>query len=149
MERLIEYATNQPWLVAGAVLAAVALLAFEIVTRRNSFAAVTSQDVIRLMNGGALVLDIRRAEEFSEGHINGARHFDSAQILTAAETLKKYKEKPVVVYCGTGSLGASAARMLSSQGFTQAVNLNGGLERWRGDALPVVKGADSGKALAR
>jgi rhodanese-related sulfurtransferase len=61
------------------------------------------------------------------------------QILKAGDTLKKLKEKIVVVYDDTGSLGASAARQLAAQGFTRAFNLRGGISAWRAENLPVQK----------
>jgi rhodanese-related sulfurtransferase len=139
MERLFEYGANHPWLVAAAVLTAVLVLVFELRLRQTEFAAISPQDAIRLMNQGALVLDLRREEAFNEGHIGGARRMDSAEILKAGESLKKYKEKPVVVYCESGSLGASAARVLTGQGFTKAVNLRGGVAAWRTEGLPLSK----------
>ncbi len=139
MERLLEYAANHPWLVAAAVVALLAVIAFELRERQNDFAAASPQDVIRMMNQGALVLDLRNAELFAAGHIQGARRMDSAEILKAGETLKKHKEKPVVVYCESGSLGASAARILTGQGFTKVVNLGGGLAAWRTEGLPLAK----------
>jgi rhodanese-related sulfurtransferase len=57
--------------------------------------------------------------------------------------LRKYKEKPVIVYCESGSTGASAARVLSGQGFKQAYNLRGGLAAWRADNLPLALGAEA------
>lgn len=141
MERLIEYAGNHPWLVSAAVLAVVLVLVFEMRLRQNDFAAVSPQDAIRLMNQGALVLDLRREEAYSQGHLGGARRMDSAEILKAGETLKKHKEKPLLVYCDSGSLGASAARILAGQGFTKAVNLRGGLESWKAEGLPLSKEA--------
>jgi len=54
--------------------------------------------------------------------------------------LKKYKEKVVVVYDDSGSLGASAARQLATQGFTKAFNLRGGLVSWRTENLPLTRG---------
>ncbi len=62
------------------------------------------------------------------------------QILEAADTLKKYKEKTVVVYDDTGSLGAAAARRLAAQGFTKAFTLRGGLAAWRTENLPLTRG---------
>ena len=59
------------------------------------------------------------------------------QILKAADTLKKHREKPVVVYDATGSLGTAAARQLAAQGFTRAFTLRGGLAAWRADNLPL------------
>ncbi len=143
MSRLIEFAGNHPWLVSAAVLSLLLVIAFELRLRQTNFAAVAPQDAIRLSNSGALLLDLRKNDEFAAGHISGARRMDSNEILKAGETLKKYKEKPVVVYCESGSLGASAARILASQGFTKAVNLRGGLAGWRAENLPLSRSSKS------
>jgi rhodanese-related sulfurtransferase len=66
------------------------------------------------------------------------------QILKATETLKKYKEKVLVVYDDTGSLSVSAVRQLAAQGFTKAFNLRGGLTAWRADNLPLTKDPSKG-----
>ena len=62
-------------------------------------------------------------------------------ILTAGETFKRFKEKPVVVYCDSGSLAAAAVRQLNAQGFTKAFTLRGGFAGWRAENLPVAKAA--------
>jgi rhodanese-related sulfurtransferase len=141
MERLIDYATHHPWLVGVAVLALILVIFYELQAQRHNFSAMGPQDVVRAMNQGAVVLDLRKAEEFAAGHIGGARSFNAAEILKAGETLRKHKEKAVITYCETGSLGASAARQLTAQGFTKAFNLRGGLAAWRADNLPLAKGA--------
>lgn len=141
MDRLLEYISHHPWLVGATAIVAAIVIAWELRTRSGEFAAISPQEAIRLMNQNALVLDIRKADEFQAGHLTGARHLSSDQILTASETMKKYKEKPVLVYCGNGSLGASAARQLAAQGFTKAVNLRGGIAGWLAENLPLVKGA--------
>jgi rhodanese-related sulfurtransferase len=147
MDRLLEYIGNHPYLAGFFVLAAVIVIAYELRARQSDFAAVSPQDAIRLMNQNALLLDIRAADAFAAGHLAGARNIPSHEILTAGETLKKYKDKPVVVYDETGSLGASAARQLAAQGFTKAVNLRGGVAAWRTENLPLTK-APAGKATA-
>ena len=140
MDRLLEYISNHPFLAGLAVVAAIVVAGYEFHSRKSTFAALGPQDVIRLMNQNALVLDLRPAEAFSAGHLAGARNLAPDQILNAAETLKKYKEKPVVVYDESGSLSVSAARQLAAQGFTKAVNLRGGLVAWRTENLPLTKG---------
>ena len=126
MDRLLEYVSNHPLLVGAVVLAAIVLFTYESRIRSTTAAAISSQDLIRLMNQGALVLDIRKSEEFAQGHVNGAKHLPSDQILTAADNFKRFKDKPVVVYCDTGSLAAAAVRQLNQQGFTKAFTLRGG-----------------------
>ncbi len=146
MERLLEYAGNHPWLLAAAGVAALVVIVYELRLRQQDFAAVSPQEAIRMMNQGALVLDLRKPEDYATGHLTGARRMDSAEILKAGESLKKYKDKPLLVYCDTGSLGASAARILAGQGFTKAVNLRGGLAGWRAENLPLSKDAVASKA---
>jgi rhodanese-related sulfurtransferase len=139
MEQLLEYTARHPWLVGATGFALVMVIAYELRARSHAFAAVSPQEAIRLMNQHALVLDIRAAGEFAAGHVGGARHLASAEILKAGETLKKYLEKPVIVYDENGSLAAAAVRQLAAQGFTKAVNLRGGLAAWRTENLPVTK----------
>jgi rhodanese-related sulfurtransferase len=137
--RLIEFANHHPWLVGAAALALLVVLAYEARLRASSAASVSPQELIRLMNQGALVLDLRKQQEFAAGHIGGARQMDSGKILDASESLKKHKEKLLVVYCDTGSVGGAAARQLTAQGFKRALNLRGGLNAWRAENLPVTK----------
>jgi len=105
--------------------------------RSEGLRSVSPQELIRLMNQGALVLDLRPAEQYQTGHLNGARQMSSEQILSAGDTLKKHKEKMVVVYDDSGSLGAAAVRQLAAQGFTRVFALRGGLSAWRADNLPL------------
>ena len=141
MDRLIDYVTHHPLLAGAVVLALAAVIVYESRASATSFASISSQDLIRFMNQGALVLDIRKSEEFAAGHVNGAKHLSSEQILTAADNFKRFKDKPVVVYCDSGSLAAAAVRQLTAQGFTKAFTLRGGFAGWRADNLPVAKAA--------
>jgi rhodanese-related sulfurtransferase len=140
MDRLIEYTNHHPWLTAALALVAIVVVLYEMRLRSETMASVSPQDAVRLMNQGALLIDLRPPEQYSAGHVGGARQMSGQQILQAGETLKKYKEKTVVVYDDTGSLGASAVRQLVAQGFTRAFNLRGGLAAWRNENLPLSRG---------
>jgi rhodanese-related sulfurtransferase len=139
MDRLLEYISHHPWYASGAAIAALLVIAYELRSRNENISAVSPQDVVRLMNQGAFVIDLRPTEAFATGHVAGARQMSGEQILKANETLKKQKEKVVVVYDDTGSLGASAVRQLAAQGFTKAFNLRGGIAAWRAENLPLSK----------
>jgi len=139
MERLIEYVTHHPLLAGAVVLALIVVVANESRLRATAIAAISSQELIRLMNQGALVLDIRKPEQFALGHVTGAKQLPSDQILTAGDNYKRFKEKPVVVIDESGSLAAAAVRQLNTQGFTKAFSLRGGIAGWRAENLPVTK----------
>ena len=65
---------------------------------------------------------------------------DTLRAHGAAESLKKYRDKPVIVCCESGMRSGAAARVLKAQGFAKVVNLRGGLAAWRTENLPLVKG---------
>ncbi len=140
MDRLIEYIGHHPLLVAGAVVAALIVAAYEYYLRMQGVSAISPQELIRLMNQGALVLDIRSLDDFAAGHINGARQLPPEQVPKASETLKKHREKPVIVYGADESSGPVVVRKLVAQGFTKAFCLRGGLASWRAENLPLAKG---------
>ncbi|MFI4884705.1 MAG: rhodanese-like domain-containing protein [Steroidobacterales bacterium] len=144
MDRLIEYIQVNHWLVAATVAVLVVAVVFEIRARAEGFAALGPQDAIRLMNRGAVVIDLRPAEQYAAGHLSGARRMDDEQIQKAGDTMKRFKQKPLIVYDESGSLGTSAARKLKAQGFEQIFNLRGGVAAWRADNLPLEKGAKAG-----
>lgn len=140
MERLIEYTNHHPWLVGALVLVSIVVVLYEMRSQSESRASVSPQDMVRLMNQGALLIDLRPLEQYTAGHVGGARQMSGDQILQASDTLKKYKEKAVVVYDDSGSLSAAAVRQLAAQGFTKAFNLRGGLSAWRTENLPLTRG---------
>jgi rhodanese-related sulfurtransferase len=145
MERLLEYVANHPFLAGGTLALVLAALAYEASRARSSGESVGPMDAVRLMNQGALLLDVRSQAEFDSGHIRDARHVPQEQLASSGEALKKYKEKVVVACCESGLRSGAAARVLRTQGFTKVVNLRGGLQAWRAETLPLVKGADKGK----
>ena len=145
MERLLEYATRHPFLTGGTVALALAVLAYEISRARSGGQSVGPMDAVRLMNQGALMLDVRSQAEYDAGHILDSRHVPQDQLATSAESLKKYREKVVVTCCESGMRSGAAARVLKAQGFTKVVNLQGGLQAWRAENLPIVKKDSKGK----
>jgi rhodanese-related sulfurtransferase len=137
MNRLLEFVTVHYWLGIATAVAAALVVVYEMRARAESQFSVSPQELIRLMNQGALLLDLRPSDQYQAGHLAGARQMSGEALLSAGDTLKRHKEKTVVVYDDTGSLSAPAVRQLVAQGFTRAFTLRGGLAAWRADNLPV------------
>jgi rhodanese-related sulfurtransferase len=137
MDRVLDFLSHHPWLGTATALALALVVVYELRARSEGQSSVSPQELIRLMNQGALVLDLRPQEKYAEGHLAGARQMSGDALLNAGDSLKRHKEKPVVVYDDTGSLGPPAVRQLAAQGFTRAFTLRGGLAAWRADNLPV------------
>lgn len=145
MDRLLEYLTRHPILVGGTAALAVAVLVYELSRARGAGQAVGPLDAVRLLNQGALMLDVRSKAEFDSGHVIDARHVPQEELASSAETLKKYREKVVIVCCESGMRSSAATRVLAAQGFARIVNLRGGLAAWRSENLPLVKADAKGK----
>lgn len=140
MDRLLEYLRHNPWPAALAAVTFLAVLVYEMRLRMQNSASVPPQEAIRMMNQGAAVLDLRPQAAYAEGHINGARLLEPSQVLSAGDSLKRYKERPLILYCDRGNVAAAAVRTLARQGFTKVFTLRGGLAAWRAENLPLARG---------
>jgi rhodanese-related sulfurtransferase len=139
MQQLLEYVTHHPFLVGATLLFAVLVIAYEASRARGGGQSVGPIEAVRLLNQGAVMLDVRPRDQFDAGHVIDARNLPSADVAQGAETFKRFKDKGVITCCETGMSGAAAARALRSQGFTKVANLRGGLQAWRGENLPLVR----------
>jgi rhodanese-related sulfurtransferase len=139
MALLLEHYSNHRWLVALAVAAAIAVLIYELRQRKVNQAAISPQEAVRLMNQGAPVLDVRSSEEFAAGHVANARHAPLEKLAELAESLKRFKDRPVVVYCERGGRASTAIAQLNALGFKQAFTVRGGVAAWRAEQLPLAR----------
>ena len=148
MQQLLDYIAHHPFLASAAVLAAMVVLGFELRARVQAFAALSASQAVRLMNQGALVIDLRSRQLYDAGHIVDSRNVPMPELESQADALKKWRERNVITYCDTGADGASAARSLTKLGFTKVFNLQGGLNAWVKDNLPLAKTA-GGKSSSK
>ena len=75
-----------------------------------------------------VIVDVRDAESFRNGHISGAQHLDNdgiADFIQAREF-----DDPIIVCCYHGNMSQSAATFLIEQGFDEVYSLDGGFEAW-------------------
>lgn len=89
---------------------------------------VSSSDARRLVERGALLVDVRTPEEFAAGHISGAVNIPLGQLDGRMGELGR-KDAPLVLYCRSGNRSGQAARMLASAGYTSVHDL-GAMSRW-------------------
>jgi rhodanese-related sulfurtransferase len=145
MSRLFEFIQHHLLLAGAAALVAIVAVVFELRHRLSAAVAVSPSDAVRLMNSGALVIDVRAADAYAAGHIIDARHIPQAELSAQADSLKKYREKPVIVCCDSGASSAASAGVLKALGFTQVVNLRGGIAAWKTENLPLVTASANNK----
>jgi phage shock protein E len=85
-----------------------------------------------------ILLDVRKPEEYNEGHIEGAMLIPYKEINTQYRKLG-CKCEEIVVYCKSGKRSAIASKSLVKLGFHNVENLVGGIEAWKEMGGPVIK----------
>ena len=90
----------------------------------------------RIAAGAApVILDVRSAREFADGHVPGAVHVPFWAVGTRIEAIAADKDEELVVYCGHGPRAMIAGRTLRRRGFTRLVFLDGHFSKWRSAGL--------------
>src|ERR671910_1550948 len=89
-----------------------------------------------LAEADAAVVDVRERDEWAEGHIPGAVHIPRGSLESRIEGVVPDRSKTVVVYCGSGSRSAFAAKTLEELGYGNVLSLAGGFTDWKRNGLP-------------
>lgn len=123
-------------LTLGVALAFTAIAYFMTLTLpASSDRLVTPQRAKQLIDSGKidLILDVRTPQEYAGplGNIKGSRLIPIQTLYQKIDGIEEYKEKTILVYCRSGVRSDSSLKILSSQGFTKVLDLQGGLINWR------------------
>ena len=136
MNQLLEFAGNHLILVS-AFLFILTMLMINLFQSAGA-KAVAPADAVALMNReNALPLDVRPQSDFEAGHIINAAHIPLAELKSRATELRKNGERPILVYCATGTTSPSAVKDLVAAGFDPVYSLKGGISAWRAENLPL------------
>lgn len=82
--------------------------------------------------GDYMILDVRRADEFSAGHIPGAINVANEDITDAAPEELPDKNQTIYVYCRSGNRSKQASAKLAAMGYTHIIEC-GGIMDWTGE----------------
>ena len=139
MGQLAEFAGNHPYLALGVIASLFGVIFYELKLKSQGLTAVTAGDAVRLINKGALIIDVRKPEDYETGHIVNARNIKLGAIETDHGAVKKPKSKSLLTVCENGADSAKAANVLRKAGYENVFSLKAGLVGWRADNLPLVK----------
>jgi rhodanese-related sulfurtransferase len=140
MDQIVPFISRHPYLILAAAALIVALIVDELVRRVQGNRDLTPTDAIRLINRGALVVDLRSPDDYKRGHIGEARNVPMGELDAHLDELSRKGEAGVIFYCADGRNGMKAAKQLAGTGAADVYNLKGGFAAWRRDNLPVIKG---------
>ncbi len=143
MESFLLFLQKSPFnlLLLGLAVSSGGMLLWPLVSRSfRQTHEVGAIEAVQLINRReAVVLDVRDTGDFAAGHIAGARHIPEAKLAERMKELDKYKSRPILVSCRTGSRAPTASGLLRKQGFAEAFSLRGGIQGWQQAGLPLEK----------
>jgi rhodanese-related sulfurtransferase len=84
-----------------------------------------------------VVLDVRTAKEFAEGHVPGAINISHDELEARLPELEADRDRDVVVYCRSGKRAGIALDMLEKAGFKRLYHLEGDYLGWAEASRPV------------
>jgi rhodanese-related sulfurtransferase len=100
---------------------------------------ISPQQAQELLSSGSVdLVDVREPNEWSRGHLPGARHVPLQRIKSEPST--SLPRDGVIFVCAAGMRSQLAARVAEAMGLTRLYNLRGGLQSWATAGLPLVRG---------
>jgi rhodanese-related sulfurtransferase len=137
MQQLIEFTMNHWVLVLSFVLVAALLIYNLLQGNKGSLDPSGATDLINHQD--AVVVDVRPAADYQKGHIINAVNIPSNGFANQINSLNKYKDRPIIVSCRSGSQSQAACQQLRKAGFEKVFNLRGGVLAWQSASLPITR----------
>ena len=113
----------------------------ELRTNDAGAVLVTQQEMLRMIEAGTapMILDVRTAEEYAEGHVPGAINISHDELADRLAEIEAAKEAGVIVYCRSGRRSNIAEELLLGQGYANVQHLEGDMLAWLEAARPTEK----------
>lgn len=139
MAQLAEFIGNHYLLVFGLFASWSIVMVYELRQKTLSMTNVTAADSVRLINKGAMIIDVRSPEAYESGHIVNARNIALSELESSKDLAKKQRNKTLLIVCDDGARSGKAANILRNAGFESAFSVKGGLRSWQAESLPLIK----------
>lgn len=133
----VNFLIDNVWLILVAIISGGVLLWPALQGRGANVSVLRATQLINQSN--ALVLDVREPSAFAAGHLRDAKNVPFKEMSNRLGDLAKHKSKPVIAVCQTGAQSAKAASQLRKAGFEQAYSLEGGMNAWLAQGMPIAK----------
>ena len=139
MEAYSNFISNNPVLFILFFVILLFIIFNEYKTLTQKFKEISPQDAVFLINNDAFILDIRESTELNQGVIKNSEHISFTALKTSLDSIKKYQDRPTIVYCKSGARSTSASNILIDNNYNEVYSMKGGYDAWVSENLPVVK----------
>ena len=138
MDQLVDFADNNKLLALGLLASWAAVMFYELRLKATTISQVSPADAVRVINKGAMIIDVRSVDAYASGRIVNAQNI-TLEALEAGQGVHKNKNKLLLAVCENGMTSGKAANLLRKAGFENVFSLKGGLRQWRSESLPLIK----------
>ena len=133
LEKKLDFFVNN---IALFFLIAVSGLLLILPNRSKKIISV-KESVVLINRQPTILVDVRNANEFTLGRIDNSLNIPLDQLAENIDKLKKNPNKTILVYCQKGFRSSQAVKILNKLGINSAISIEGGLDAWQKDNLPV------------
>lgn len=135
----MDFVVKHMWVVLIFVISGGMLLWPLFKNRSRGTREVSPLEAVTLMNRRhAVILDVRYADDYGNGHLPNSRHIPSASLEAGLKDIEKFKSRPILLV-GQGGHLTNAVNLLSKNGFKEVFSLRGGIAAWQQANMPVEK----------
>ena len=108
----------------------------DMTAKNNTYKQIGQEEAKEMMkrDDGHIIVDVRRQDEYDNGHIAGAVLIPNESIGTSQPEQLKDLNQIILVYCRTGNRSKQAAQKLADMGYTNVYEF-GGINTWDGDIV--------------
>ena len=139
LHELTQFAMRH-WMLVSAFVIVLILLVLEEVESQGGHGHLSTAETTRLINHEkAVIIDLRDADIFKNGHIIGAKNFQDAELLSNQDKIEKFRKKPIILVDVNGTKAGRVATALKKSGFDNVHVLKGGMTAWVEASMPTVK----------
>lgn len=138
MDQYIEFVTNH-YLLSFSLVCVIFLLIQDLLSNSfNGYESISPLIAVTKMNDDkTVIIDVREPHEFLKSHIENAVNIPLGKLDEKLPSLEKHKTHPLIVICQTGARSVPACKTLTKVGFGQVFHMQGGMQSWEENKLPI------------
>ena len=127
-------------LTAIGIIILIALLIVEYLHSNQGSKTISTQELVKQSNDRKTsIIDVRKTEEFNQGHIINSENIPAQCIHEAFKNPKFKKSSTMIIVCNAGMSAKGIAKLFEKNKFENVFVLEGGIKAWSKAKMPLVR----------
>ncbi len=112
-----------------------------VVLAKSAIAEVSLAEVPEAIQRADVIIDVREADEYANGHIPGAIHISRGLLEFKLDNDARLsaRDLKIVLYCKTSGRAALAGKSLKDMGYFHVQSIAGGFDAWASQGNPIAR----------